>query len=297
VKTAKSSLKETRERRPRPIRDEKILVAWNGLMISAFARAGLILGDSRYTRSAENAADFIINRMLVDGRLYRSYKEEQARHNAYLDDYAFFIAALLDLYEVTRDFKWFAMALELEQVLARHYEDPEEGGFFMTSDDHEKLIAREKPNYDGALPSGNAIAVMNLLRLGEFTSDSRYTTRAEKALTSLSGVLASNPSALAGLLLALDFYLDQPKEIVIVVPRGQKELADPFLEKLRGHFLPNRIIAVFDEGDDRKALEAAMPITRHRPTEDGRATAYVCQSNTCKLPTTDPAEFERQIGG
>jgi uncharacterized protein YyaL (SSP411 family) len=296
IKRSKKLLKTAREQRPLPLRDGKILAAWNGLMIAAFARAGFVLNSTAYTESAVNAADFILKHMVVDGRLNRSYKEGRARHAAYLDDYAFFIASLLDLYETTHDSRWFAKALELESVLAEHYEDQSEGGFFMTANDHEALIAKEKPAADGALPAGNAVAVMNLLRINKFTADNTYFTRAEKALTSLSGALAATPTAFAGLLTALDFHLDQSREIIIVVPQDEVAAADPFLAILRKHHLPNQVLSVVSEGHDCQALEKIMPIVRNRPAMDGKATAYVCQNHTCKLPTADPHEFARLVG-
>jgi uncharacterized protein YyaL (SSP411 family) len=296
IERSKRLLKAGREQRPLPLRDEKILAAWNGLMISAFARAGFALNSATYIESAVNAADFILEHLVIDGRLYRSYKEGRARHPAYLDDYAYVIAALLDLYEATQDIQWFTKALELEGVLAEHYEDQKEGGFFMTGNDHEALIAREKPAVDGALPSGNAVAVLNLLRMGTFTADNAYTFRAEKALTSLSSSLAANPTAFAGLLTALDFLLDQTREIIIVVPGNAFAAAGPFLEKLRRNYLPNRVLAVVGEDHDRRVLEKTMRLVRNRPAMDGKATAYVCQNHTCRLPTTDPHEFARLAG-
>ena len=296
IQGSKSLLKAARKQRPLPLRDEKILAAWNGLMISAFARAGFILKNTVYIDSAVTAAEFILNHMIINGRLYRSYKEGRARHPAYLDDYAFFIAALLDLYETTHDARWFAKALELDHVLAAYYEDQKEGGFFMTANDHEALIAREKPAADGALPAGNAIAVMNLLRIHKFTADSSYVTRAEKALTSLSSSLAATPTAFASLLMALDFHLDQTREIIIVVPQDEVAAADPFLDIVRSNHLPNQVLAVVSEDHDGQAPGNIIPIVRNRPALDGKATAYVCQDHTCKLPTTDPHEFARLVG-
>ncbi len=296
IKRAKSLLKAEREQRPLPLRDEKILAAWNGLMISAFARAGFILNNSSYLESAANAAEFILKHMVTDGRLHRSYKEGRARHPAYLDDYAYFIASLLDLYEATHAIHWLEKALELENILAEQYEDREGGGFFMTGNDHEALIAREKPAVDGALPAGNAVAILNLLRMGMFTADNAYTTRAEKALTSLSSSLTTNPTAFAGLLTALDFLLDQTRDIIIVVPGNEYAAADPFLEIIRRHYLPNRVMAVVSDGHDRQALENIMPIVRNRTAVDGKATAYVCQNHTCELPTSDPQVFTRLVG-
>ena len=296
IEKSRPLLRAAREQRPLPLRDEKILAAWNGLMISAFARAGFILDSAAYIASAVNAADFILQHMVNDGRLYRSFKDGQARHPAYLDDYAYFTAALLDLYEATHDVRWFAKACELESILAEIFQDREEGGFFMTPNDHETLIAREKPAVDGALPSGNAVAALNLLRLAAFTADNGYITRAEKALAAFSKSITSNPTAFASLLTALDFLKSQSREIIIAVPGDDHAVAAPFLDLLRSRHLPNQILAVAGENHGRDALEKIMPIVRNRPTRDGRVTAYVCQNHTCKLPTTDPREFARLLG-
>ena len=165
----------------------------------------------------------------------------------------------------------------------------------MTSDDHEKLIAREKPNYDGAIPSGNAIAIMNLLRLGELTTRSDYISRADKALSSFGTILTSQPSAMAELLLAIGFQLDKPKEIVIIVPEGKKEDAAPFLAEFRKTFIPNRILAVIAEGEDLRMHTEIIPLAQGKSTRNGKVTAYVCVGNTCKFPTTKPDEFARQL--
>jgi uncharacterized protein YyaL (SSP411 family) len=294
IEKSKPLLKAAREQRPLPLRDEKILTAWNGLMISAFARAGFTLNRADYIASATHAADFILKNMVNDGRLYRSFKDGQARHPAYLDDYAYFIAALLDLYEATHDIRWFTQACELEGILAEHYED-RDGGFFMTADDHETLIAREKPAVDGALPSGNAVAALNLLRMGALTADSAYTTRAENALAAFSKSLASNPTAFASLLMALDFLHGQPREIIIALPGDDQAAAAPFLDILRSRHLPNKVLAVVCENHDRQDLEKRLPLVRNRPAKDGKATAYVCQNHTCRMPTTDPEVFARLL--
>jgi uncharacterized protein YyaL (SSP411 family) len=295
IEESKTLLYQWRNRRPRPLRDEKILTAWNGLMISAHARAGLILGASQYIDRAAKAANFILANLFINNRLYRSYKDNQARHLAYLDDYAFFSAALLDLYEATHDIGWLAKAIELDEILEKDYEDKKTGGFFMTSKNHEDLIAREKPNHDGAEPSGNSIAVLNLLRLGEFTSKDNYRIRAEKALTSFLGGTTTNPLALAEMMLALDFYLDNPKEIVIVAPKGKPDEADPFLREFRKQFLPNRILTVAAEGKDIKSHARLIPVARSKFAINGKTTAYVCTKGTCKLPAKDPKLFAQQL--
>ena len=295
IDESKEILCQARSHRPPPLRDEKVLTAWNGLMISAHARAGLILGESKYIDRAVKAAQFVLKNLYIKNRLFRSYKDNTARHNAYLDDYAFLIASLLDLYEATYDTTWLEKAMALDGVLEKYYEDKRIGGFFMTSNDHEDLIAREKPAYDGALPSGNSIAVLNLLRLGEFTNIDSYKKRAEKALMSFLGTLNSNPVALSEMLLAVDFFLDSPKEIIVVTPEGEKGKADPFLFEFRKQFLPNRILAVISEGKDLQYHAKVIPLVKGKIAQDKKVTAYVCEEGTCKLPTSDPNVFASQI--
>lgn len=295
IEESKEILYQVRSDRPPPLRDEKVLTAWNGLMISAHARAGLILGESQYIDRAVDAANFILDHLYIRNKLYRSYKDNQARHKAYLDDYAFFIAALLDLYEGTNDILWIEKAIEIDVVLEKNYEDKKNGGFLTTSNDHEKLLAREKPSYDGAEPSGNSIAILNLLRLSEFTTKENYRNRAEKALRSFSGTLTSNPVALSEMLLAVDFYLDNPKEIIIVAPKGKKGAADSLLAEFRKQFLPNRILTVVTEGKELKSHAKFMPLVQYKFAQNGKATAYVCERGVCELPTSDPKVFAQQI--
>jgi uncharacterized protein YyaL (SSP411 family) len=274
IEESNEILYQARAHRPPPLRDEKILTAWNGLMISAHAQAGLTLGNPQYVLRAIRAAQL---------------------HNAYLDDYAFFIAALLDLHEATHELQWLQKAIEMDAILENNYEDMKNGGFFMTSNDHEKLLAREKPSYDGAVPSGNSIAVQNLLRLYEFTTKESYRTRSEKALQSFSSILASNPGALSEMLLAVDFYFDSPKEVIIVAPRGKEAEAEPFLSVFRKQFLPNRILTVVTEGEDLESYSGIIPLVQDKIALAGKVTAYVCEGGTCKLPTSDPLVFSQQI--
>lgn len=295
IEESKMLLYRQRNLRPPPLRDEKILTAWNGLMISAHARAGLILGELQYIERAAKAAQIVLDKLLLKNRLYRSYKDNQAKHKAYLDDYAFLIAALLDLYEASHDIRWLKKAIELDTILEKYYEDKQNGGFFMTSSDHEKLIVREKPGFDGAEPSGNSVAILNLLRLAEFTFKDDYRKRAEKALMSFLGGTESNPVALSEMLLSLDFYLDSPKEIVIVAPEGKKEEAEPFLKEFRKQFLPNRALIVAVAGKELESHAELVPVARGKFPIGGKATAYVCEKGYCSLPAKDPAVFSKQI--
>jgi uncharacterized protein len=297
---AQATLAESREllyqarlKRPPPLRDEKILSAWNGLMISAHARAAMVLGDPAYARTAARAADFVLDRLRQDGRLMRSHKDGQTRHAGYLDDYAFLIAGLLDLFEATSEPRWMREAVALDEVLANHFEDRDHGGFFMTADDGEKLLAREKPNYDGAEPSGNSVQVLNLLRLNELTANDGYRQRAAKAFTAFSDVLTHSSPALSEMLLALDFQYDTAKQVVIVTPKSRDE-AEPFLAEARKVFSPNAVLAVVSQDGSLADLRQLVPITADKVASHGKATAYLCEHNVCQLPTTDPMAFAKQ---
>jgi uncharacterized protein YyaL (SSP411 family) len=291
---AKEQLYQARAQRPAPLRDEKILTAWNGLMISAYARAALVLGEPSYAERAQRAASFVLERLRRDGRLLRSYKQGTAHLDGYLDDYAFLIAGLLDLYEATGTPRWLEQAIALDQTLQQFYEDKEHGGFFMTSADHEELLAREKPSYDGAEPSGNSVELLNLLRLQELTTEDRYRQRAERGFKAFGGILTGQPAALSEMLLAVDFFLDTPREIVIVTPNSRAE-AEPFLAKLRLRFLPNRVLVIAAQGKDLSAQARLVPLLESKVARDGKAVAYVCEKGICELPTADSEVFARQI--
>ena len=293
IDAAREKLYRARAPRPPPLRDEKILTSWNGLMISAHARAALVLADDRYARRAERAADFLWKNLRRDGRLLRSYRVGRAGRNAYLDDYAFFIAALLDLYEVTGRPERLDQALALEADLETWYEDSAAGGFFMTSNDHERLLAREKPSYDGAEPAGNSVAAMNLVRLHELTGDDRYRRKAESTFRAFSKTIERSPAALSEMLLALDFHLDRAKQILIVAPESRAE-AEPFLTELRRRFVPNRILGIVAESELSKHVEN-VPLLKDKRAIRGKITAYVCEQRICELPTSDPAVFAAQI--
>jgi uncharacterized protein len=291
IDKAKSILYRQRSKRPQPLRDDKILTAWNGLMISAYARAWLVLNKPAYIERAVAAAQFVFQKLMVKNRLYRSFKDNQARHKGYLDDYAFMISALLDLYEATQDIDWFEKAQNLDKDLAKNFEDTQSGGFYMTGSDTERLIARAKPNYDGAEPSGNSVMLLNLLRLNTYTFDDAYRLRAEKILKTFLEGPAANPLAVSEMLLGLDFYTDKPKTIVIVTPQGQKDAAEPFMVKLRQLFLPNKALVVAAEGEELKAMARLIPAASKRTTINGKACAYVCTHTNCQQPTTDPEIF------
>ncbi len=295
INQAKTLLYEKRKQRPAPLRDEKILTAWNGLMISAYAKAGLILADQDYIHQAELAAQFILDKLWINGRLHRSYKDQQAKQAAYLDDIAFFTAGLLDLYEASYNTKWLAKAIELDDVLESKYEDKQNGGFYLTSTDHEKLLVKMKPSRDGAIPSGNSVSIMNLLRLNEFTTQAAYRLRAEKALQCFSNNLTTQPGEVGEMLLALDFFLDKPKEIVIVNTSKDDKGFELLLNVFRKQFIPNRVLLVVNNKQTLQSLTELTPLVQGKIAQQGKATAYVCEQGVCELPTRQPEEFAKQL--
>ena len=295
IDEAKRQLYAARMRRPAPLRDDKILVSWNGLMISAFAQAALVLAEPDYAARATAAADFVLHELRgSDGRLRRSFHAGRTSHHAYLDDYAFLIQGLLDLYESASELKWIEAALALQSQLDAHYWDDVSGGYFTTSDDHERLLARDKPSYDGAEPSGNSVALLNLLRLAELTSRDEFRTRAERGLSAFSGHLSQAPGGAPKMLCALDFYLDSPREVLVVAPEGGGD-TEPLVARFRRSFLPNRVLTVTNEGAELARRARLVPLLEGKHALRGEVTAFVCERGRCELPTSDPAVFESQL--
>lgn len=291
--SVRTTLRAARQKRPRPATDTKVVVAWNGLAISALARAAMTLDMPAYATVAARAADTVLAPATRDGRLPRRLVDGRPGQAAVLDDYACLIAGLLDLAEATGDVRWIASARRLDAVVEAHFEDHAAGGFFLTADDGEALLARDRPLDDGAEPSGNSVMAMNLLRLSELTGDARYRARAEAAIASAVPLLNRAPLAAGELLLAVDFLLDQPREIVIVTAPGDAGAA-PFLTVLRKRFLPNRVLLVAPARDVATVARTA-PIASEKLALDERTTAYVCKDHHCDLPTHDPDRFAAQL--
>jgi len=294
VAQARVQLLAARGSRPAPHRDEKVLAAWNGLMISAFARAGFAFDDPTLTRRAERAAGFVLEHMRADGRLRRVSKDGVSGGPAFLEDYAFVIAGLLDLYEAASDPRWIREAVALQDVLDAHYGDTGNGGYFRTASDQGVLLAREKPGTDGALPSGNSVAAMNLLRLAAFTGDEGYAERATALFSAFYDSLVGQVTQTSEMLMALDFALEPGKEVLLVGPEQASDLG-PMLALLRQTYLPNRIVAAVREGPELKAHAAEIPLLKYKKARRGEVTAYVCVNRVCQLPTSDPEVFRQQI--
>ncbi len=284
IAEARQKLFTAREKRVKPFRDEKILTSWNGLMISAFAEAYKVLGIAHYLEIAGQATEFLFAHLYQNGRLFRSFKDGQAKFNAYLDDYAFFVAALIDLYEATFERSYLDRAVELTEVLLAHFEDTHEGGFFFTSSDHETLISRSKAAFDGAIPSGNSVAAFNLLRLSYLLENPDYLTKAEQVLRLFYDAMEQNPFGFSNMLGALDFFLRRPKEIVLL---GDKNAAatTEMLGRIHRLFVPNKTIRCLDT---QGAAEEKIPsVLAGRTQVDGTLTVYVCHNFTCSLPVTE----------
>jgi uncharacterized protein YyaL (SSP411 family) len=295
LKEAREALYAARQKRSPPHTDEKVLVAWNALMISAFAQASRVLpatDELNYREIAINAASFILDKMRAEGRLLRSYQGGKAHLKGYVDDYAFFIAALLDLYMATDDLRWMDQAIALQAQLDEHYAD-EVGGYFMTADDHEKLLTREKPASDGAIPSGNSYAILNLLRLYQFTGKREYLERADLGLRAFGQALNKSPTSLSEMLLAIDFRSDAVKQIVLVGLPGSD--AGAFRNALAETYVPNQVFVFTTEGAALEEVNKRVPLVDSKVAIEGKVTAYVCEDTRCELPTNKVERFRKQI--
>ena len=291
IHEAEHQLLEARSKRVRPHLDDKVLAAWNGLMISAFAKAGAILGDDRYSQAARRAADFVLGRMYdaKSGVLHRRYRDGEVAIPGFLDDYAFVSQALLDLYEAQFDPRDIEHAIRLTEKQRELFEDREGGGFYSTAGGAD-LILRMKDDYDGAEPAGNSIAVLNLLRLAQITDRADFRDSAAKALRALAPRLMAAPVATPQLLVAFDYSLSKPRQVILV---GDRHAADTgaLLAELNRRFVPNKIVLLIADEESRRKLAAFLPVVESMTRHEGRATAYVCENYTCKLPTTDAEKF------
>jgi uncharacterized protein YyaL (SSP411 family) len=283
-----------RERRTRPGRDDKILAEWNGLMIHALAETGVALDRPDYLAAAERAAEFVLTKMTNTPSsilLYRSYKDGQARVNAYLEDYAAVALGLLGLYQATFKLRWLEAAAALAQTIIADFHDPAGGGFFQTGADHERLIARRKEFIDNAMPAGNSLAAELFLRLSRLLDRPAYAAYAADIFRPMAVGMAEHPVAFGRLLCALDLYLNPGPDIAVV---GEPAAADTrtLLAEVRRRYLPHSVVALRAPGDE---AAPALPFLAGRDQISGRATAYVCRNYTCHLPTTDPAALAEQL--
>ena len=291
IARTKEKLFTAREKRIKPFRDEKIIAAWNGLLLSGLAEAIKITGASSCLEASRRTVEFIFGRMFRDGYLLHVYKDGQAKLRGYLDDYAFVALGLLDLYEVLLDRSLIVRAMELADIMLREFWDERGGGLFYTGKSHEPLISSAKPVFDASIPSGNAIAAQLLLRLYHLVGVEDYHTRAETILRSYYDAMVSQPFGFAHMLCALDQYLHPAKEIVIVGERSDARTTD-LIKEIHSLYLPNKAVQVFAPGE---SLEKVSPLMVGKQQIDGRPTAYVCQNFTCSAPVTSWAELKRLL--
>ncbi len=292
--TIREKLFAARELRVHPGRDEKILAAWNGMMISAFAEGYRALHEQRYLDAAEKAARFAMS-VLWDGRaLRRACKDGVARFNAYLEDYALLCGSMLDVYAATLDQCYLAHARTLASVMIERFLDEERGGFFFTSNDHETLIARSKPAFDGSTPSGNSAAVHALLRLHAYTGDERYFREAERTLKLFGESMTQQPFGFAHMLEALDRYMRGPTEIVLVGDRRSAEFTE-WVERLGLIYVPNLALYAIDPAEPESGFVPEQ--VRGKSQVDGRLTAYVCRERVCSTPLTSFKDLQDEMNG
>ncbi|MBI3651366.1 MAG: thioredoxin domain-containing protein [Acidobacteria bacterium] len=281
-----------REHRLRPLLDNKILTAWNGLMLTAFAEAANILGRDDYRLVAQRNADFLLANSCKDGRLLRTCKDGQAKLNGYVEDYAFLIEGLLAVYEATFEVKYFTAARTLADTMIEQFWDDQEQGFFFTSKDHEALITRTKDYFDNAIPSGNSVAALALQKISLLTADSKYQSCALAILRVAQPFLSRYPNAFGFMLCALDFYLSEPKEIAIIGSLEAHEVR-LFIEEIYARFLPNKVLAAA-EANDSSAGETIKLLAEKSAIED-QPTVYVCRNYTCLSPVNTPAELAERL--
>ena len=276
-----------REKRVEPFRDEKILTAWNGLMLTTFAEAAAILDSSEYLEIARKNADFILKNLRRDGYLLRTWKDGRAKLNAYLEDYANFSEALIELYQVAGEVKYLEEAREFADLMITEFWDDEAGGFFFTANNHEQLVVRSKDFNDNATPSGNSTAADVLLKLSKLTGNENYEKFAVTVLRLISARTRRYPQAFGKSLSALEFYLGSAKEIVIVGERGND------LEKaVWQEYLPVRVVVLSDKPETDAE---SIPLLQDRKTIEGKPAAYVCQNFVCQKPVTTIAELSEQL--
>ena len=281
-----------REKRVKPERDEKILTAWNGLMLAAFAEAGAILQRPDYLEVARKNAQFILDNLRRDGLLLRTYKDGQAKLNAYLEDYSFFIDGLVTLFEASGELVWLEQALVLTAKMVDEFWDNEDGGFFFTGRSHEELIVRSKDFFDNATPAGNSVAAEVLLRIGLLTDTDDYQRRTAAILRLMASAFERYPSGFGRLLCVLDFYLGTPKEIALIGEPGTTE-TQALRDQIWRPYLPNKVIAQTSSGNTK--IAEIVPLLRDRPQLNGKATVYVCEHFSCKNPTSSVEELASQL--
>jgi len=288
---ARQKLFDAREQRVRPHKDDKILTDWNGLMIASLAKGAQAFNQPEYCEAAKRAADFVLSTMRdSDGRLLHRFRDGEAALPSHVDDYAFFIWGLLELYEATFDVRYLRTALDLNNDFMARFWDHNTGGFFFTAEDGESLLMRKKELYDGATPSGNSVAALDLLRLGRIAADADLERHAEGIGRAFSGNIRQFPSAYTQMLIATEFAIGPSREVVIAGRPGASD-TEEMLRQLRNMYLPNKVVVFRPTDGTESQIGDIAGYTKDQHSLDGKATAYVCVNYNCELPTTDPKKM------
>ncbi len=293
---SKKKLKAVRDQRPKPHLDDKVLTDWNGLMISSLAFGSRVLNEPKYCDAAKNAADFILTEMKnKNGRLMHRYRDGEVSVPAFLEDYAFLIHGLIDLYEATFEVRYLEESKSLAAEMIQLFWDDSEGGFFFTGSDSEKLISRTKEIHDGAIPSGNSVAALSLIRLGRITMDKKFEEYARKTFDAFSNQIANYPAAFAQMMIALDFALGPSREIVIAGEEGNPDFPK-VLEKIYVRFIPNKVVVFHPKSaNTAKQIESISPFLKNQLPLNGKVTVYVCKNYVCELPVTDLTKLDQLL--
>lgn len=296
VERCLQKLLDHRQQRPHPIIDDKVILSWNALMISAFAKAYEVLGDKSYLDTALRCNAFLSTHLYSpkDQRLLRRYRAGEARIEATLQDYAFYVQALLDLYEASFQIQLLQQAIALNEQMVRLFYDSKTGAFFDTSANDESLPVRTRDFNDDSEPSGNSIAMLDLLRISEITGSKKNRDLADRALHFFAERAAEQPEAMPQFLTALNMSLEKPKHIIIAGRTGDP-LTKQMLREIRSRFLPDRIILLADGSDDQKFLAKLLPVIANTRMLEGKPTVYVCEDLVCKLPTSDPQRLAEML--
>ncbi|MEK6673599.1 MAG: thioredoxin domain-containing protein [Nitrospirota bacterium] len=296
IEAARNKIFKARKKRIHPNKDDKVLTDWNGLMIAALAKGAQAFNEPTYAEAARHAAGFILKTLRQkDGRILHRYRDGHAAVQAYADDYAFLIWGLIELYEATFDLSYLKSALSLNTTLLRHFWDNSHGGFFFSADDSESMLIRNKEFYDGAVPSGNSAAILNLLRLARITADPQLEKKAASLMRAFSTTVRQRPSAHTLMMSGVDFGTGPSHEVVIT---GDLKAADTkaMLSAIRRKFLPNKVVIFKPIGQNASEITDIASFTKYHVSIDGKATAYVCIDYNCKLPTTDLKKMMELLG-
>jgi hypothetical protein len=284
--SAREKLFNIREKRIHPLKDDKILTDWNGLMIAALAKAAIVLDEPVYLDAAEKAAEFVLHSISKGERLLKRYRNGVAALDAHLDDYAFMAWGLLELYEATFATKYLSQSLDLMNIMVEDFWDDKNGGFFLGSDQSEKLIVRSKTAYDGAIPSGNSVAVMNMVKLTRITGNTNWAELAEKTIRAFSEDVNRAPTGYTLMLTGFMFDTQNSKEIVIVGDSRNRNTTK-FLHTIRASYAPHKVLLFKDTSVSDNRLEQLANWTSTQNSINGKPTAYVCKNFACNQPTSD----------